>query len=238
MRERLFDFLLVIITPKIVDHDPQYWISAILFTALVMYAWLRATYSKRLRQVLNAFFTSRMNLLEREESAVSNRVSTALSFLFIVIISLFFYQAIAFGIGGVQQSFSPFYGSSGILLYIKICFLAFTLYFVKMGLIYLLGLIFRAEKAASEYIFNIFLFNEILGLFLLPVTIIIAFLKLLPPDKLIYSGLLVILVIFAYRIFRSATANQNQNISKYYLFLYLCTLEIMPLVAILKAFIS
>jgi len=238
MGKQFLNILLLTIAPRFLNYDPKYWISVTLFIAILLYAWLRSNYGKRLRQILNAFFTSRMNQLDREESAVSNRVSVALFFLFILIISLFFYQIFDFGVAVKKESFSFFYDTSGILLYVQLCLLISVLYFFKIGLIYFLGYLFKAENAASEYVFNIFLFNEILGLFLLPVTITMSFLKLLPAEALIYSGLLIIMIVFAYRIFRSVTGNQNQNISKYYLFLYLCTLEIMPLVVILKVFVG
>jgi hypothetical protein len=112
--------------------------------------------------------------------------------------------------------------------------LAFKLLVVK-----LVGVVFKVEGAVNEYIFNIFLHHKAIGIFLFPVTIALAFIKDIPPHYLVVTGWSIIAVVLVYRTLRGMLGGiQTAGISKYYLFLYLCTLEILPLIVIIKVFIS
>jgi hypothetical protein len=210
------------------------WLFALLFTVYAIYVSLRVLYSKRFRQEIRAFFTSRtVSQMMREEYALSNRVSIGLSLLFILLFSLFLYQVFAYYGYFNIETYPP------VKFYFSIVGLVIVLFALKLLLVRLLGVVFRVEGAVNEYIFNIFLHHKALGIFLFPVTIALAFVRDVPPRHLIAAGWCIVGLVLLYRTLRTTVGGiQAAGISKYYLFLYLCTLEILPLIVIIKVFIS
>jgi hypothetical protein len=102
----------------------------------------------------------------------------------------------------------------------------------------LFGFIFQNEKEAGEYATTLFLFCNILGIFLLPVVIGVAFVKQVPPVTFIYFGMFIYALFIVIRLLRGIIIGVNSiRVSKFYLFLYLCTLEILPFVIMSKLFI-
>lgn len=222
--------------PKLLNHDPQYWITIIIIFSLTLFAWLKTSFNKKLSQLFNSFFSIRVNMLNREEISVSSSVSAALSLLFLVVFSMFIYQFML--LVNNNKAFSFLYSSNPFSVYIKVFLILFFMYLLKVLVVQFLGLLFDAQPISAYYLFNIFLYNQILGIFLLPLIIAVSFVKIISPKQLLYAGIFVFFAMFLYRLIKSVRANHSYKISKYYLFLYLCALEIMPLIVVIKAFIS
>lgn len=218
--------------PLPVNH--AFWIFTLLFTAFALYVSLRVIYGKRFRQEIGAFFTSRLiNQMMREEYGLSNRVSMGLSLLYFMIFSLFLYQVATY------YGHFDFHRKAGPELYFKVFGGVVVLLALKLLVIRMLGKVFRTETAVNEYIFTIFLYNKALGLFLFPVTVSIAFVRLVPLPYFIIAGWIIVCIVLVYRTLRALLSGiQMAGISKYYLFLYICTLELLPLIVLIKVFIS
>jgi hypothetical protein len=87
----------------------------------------------------------------------------------------------------------------------------------------------------SLYIFNISIINSILGIALFPVAVIMLFTEIPDFHILIYSSLLIAGITYIYRLIRGFDIGlSHQNYSPFHLFLYLCALEIAPLLVIIK----
>ena len=111
------------------------------------------------------------------------------------------------------------------------------MYFIKITSLKVLAYVFRTEHIFSEYSFFIVLFNQILGLALIPLSAAIAFARVVNAEYIIYAGLTLILGMLFFRILRGSIAVVSRpNVSRFYLFLYLCTLEILPMALFVKAF--
>ncbi|MCK5838367.1 MAG: DUF4271 domain-containing protein, partial [Bacteroidales bacterium] len=103
---------------------------------------------------------------------------------------------------------------------------------IKLLIIRATGLLFNTRNASSKYIINAFVFNLNLGIFLLPVIIIMAY---SPINEVIYLGIGFLTVIFAYKLFRGVLIGITYtNFSQIYIILYLCTVEILPTLIITK----
>ena len=194
---------------------------------------MRTFKRKRLKQVISSFITNRVvSQFVREESALSNRLSLSLVFIFIAVFSLFVYQCFSHYLHGI------FIKEYSLLLYLKICVFIIIVYAVKVVIIRLLGFIFKMENMAWEYIFNILLFNKTLGLFLFPVTLLMTFFIQIPAQYFIFIGLSIIIVMYLLRTLRMLTVGlRSIGFSKFYLFLYLCALELLPLIILFKVFV-
>jgi hypothetical protein len=94
---------------------------------------------------------------------------------------------------------------------------------------------FNIRSAADTYIFIVFLVNKMLGIYLLPALLLMAFAK--PPFLTILITLtyFFIVVLFIYRFIIAYRPVRNEiKLSRFHFFIYLCAFEIAPLLLIYK----
>ncbi len=208
----------------------DYLAASILLFSFTLFVWLYASYFKRLNNTIKGFFINRFaNQFSRDEFSFGNRVTVFLSIMFVFMITLFVSQTVKYyyGLGGVANNFFQLnLIVSGIVLLI---------YLVKFIVIKFSGFIFHAPKPASEYILTVLLFCNTLGLFMFPVVICISFVRQISPVVFIYSGEIIIGLFVITRIAKGMLIWVNGlRASLFYLFLYLCALEILPFIIMVK----
>ncbi|MCQ2959838.1 MAG: DUF4271 domain-containing protein [Bacteroidales bacterium] len=110
------------------------------------------------------------------------------------------------------------------------------LYFFKKMFYYFLSGVFDRREYAYECVFNIYLFNRVLGICLYPIVIALAFVSsnVISPNLLLNIGYILIGLFFAFRIYREIQISLKNKISIFYIFLYFCTLEILPILLLVK----
>jgi len=108
-------------------------------------------------------------------------------------------------------------------------------YMVKYFVIFFTGWVFNAPDAAAEYRFIVFLINKLTGILFIPLLFVIAYTnddvkKIAITIALCIAGLLI-----ALRYLVSlARIRKNLNLAAFHFFIYLCAVEIMPLLVIYK----
>ncbi len=128
---------------------------------------------------------------------------------------------------------------SGFQLYTFIFFGVMMIYFFKHLFIYIFELIFPSLKSILIYNFTVLLFNISLGVFLLPLNLLIAY--SFDSLSVIFVYFTVVVIVFSYilRLFRGFLITYNYfNISIVHFFLYLCTFEILPLFVLYKIIVD
>lgn len=206
------------------------WFTLCLVIVVIAFTWIRVFYFKIFRQLFNAFFSNSItNQIVRDENILVQRASILMSFIFYMTSALFLYQVIDF------FGWSPSFLSDGFLRFLIICLsIAFT-YSFKMVLLKALGEIFGIDKPVATYIFNIFLINNMLGLMLIPVVVGIAYVATVSTTWVVWAGVVMVIIGFIYRLVRAFTIWLTlSGVSYFYLILYFCTLEIAPLVILIK----
>ena len=219
--------------PELKVLNTDYWIPGVLFFCFVVFVYLKAQYNKKFNEHLNIFFSARtLSKLSREEYALNNRFSLSMILIFILTSSLFIYQ-----LNNKYNWIQAMHGNE-IGIYIKIVLIITGLFFSKIFTLKIIGILFGKPQEAEEQIFNISLFNKITGLFLLPVLICFMFINTGYKNLFIYLVGILFVLMFVYRIVRSFSGYlSDPHFSKFYLFIYLCCLEVIPLVVIIKFFI-
>ncbi|MEW6467497.1 MAG: DUF4271 domain-containing protein [Bacteroidota bacterium] len=203
----------------------------ILLLLVLLLAVARQSNVKRFNDIMQAFFVHRSGQqLLREEYSLLNRTSVVLLIVFVFSAALFLYQlASYFGLYVLLE-----YGAASYLLF---CGIVVLIYFVKIAVLRVLAYIFKTEAIFSEYVFYILLFNQVLGLALVLITASVAFARLIDAHYLMLAGIFLVVSMLIYRILRGAfAALSHPNVSRFYLFLYLCTLEFLPMAIMVKAF--
>lgn len=218
-------------TPQLHITNYDFRITGILLLLYILFVWLYVSNRKRLNQIIKAFYINRYgSQLTRDEIAIGNRVAIFLSLFFIVTITIFITHLLTY------YGFKPF--TSNIALFsIIIAFLLIAGYGIKFLTIKTLGYIFKIQKEAAEYAMLVFLFCNTLGLFMLPLVVGLIFMRQISPAVFIHTGIVIIAIFIAVRVIRGLFMGLNSSrISKFYLFMYLCTLEILPFIILAKLF--
>ena len=221
------------INPKIKNRENNDWVTSVLLFIVAIICIINVSYRNRLRQLFNAFVSNRfVGQMVREENVVFQRLSLFLSLLFLFVTSLFVFQA-----GRFYKV--PFASNSSFINYSVILILLFLFYFLKIVAYNFLGFLLKLEKEIREYIFSVLLYNHIVGLGLIPLVIVLAFVPHIAHQGVFILGGCFFAAAFALRTLRGwANVAGNGRFSMLYIFLYLCTLEILPLVVITKLLVS
>ncbi|MFH1003970.1 MAG: DUF4271 domain-containing protein [Bacteroidota bacterium] len=210
-----------------------FWIAFLIILCVSILGYLRVEHNRRLHAFFQFFYNSGFaNLLYRERFGLSNPISSFLSVVFILIVSLFCIQINLFFVKGGYFLFD-------LLSLFIICLLLLLIYTIKILFLKLIGFIIQQKEIISEYLFNIILINQGVGIFLIPVVIFLAYGKEDIKSTAVFSGIIIIAMSFIFRIVRGLMLSRNhKNISTFYLFLYLCAFEFLPLLLGIKLFIE
>lgn len=214
----------------LISSEGNWWGTAILFFSFTLIVILRVFDFRKLMLLLNGFVrASSVSAMYREEYAITSRISLLLLLNYLLIFPYFIWQVAGF-FGAPRDGLSGFATISGIIL---------AAYFVKIIVTRILGNIFEVKEASSEYVYNILLFNKTIGLLLFPICLLLAYAHQISPEFLIWTGIVSWCLVLIYRLLRVILIGlSNSNVSFFYIILYLCTLEIIPFVVILKVFVG
>jgi hypothetical protein len=206
------------------------WFTFTLLAVVIFFAWVRLFYYKVMRQLFAAFFSNNIsNQLVRDENILVQRASILLSFVFYFTGALFLYQ--------VSEHYNwnyPFLGEGLLRLVVLLLIVAFT-YSLKMVMVKGLGELFDMERPVATYLFNISLMNNVLGMVLFPLVVLTAYVVSADAGWVIQAGIGAVIIMFIYRLVRAFMIwTSLKGVPFFYLILYFCTLEIAPVMIIIK----
>ncbi len=126
--------------------------------------------------------------------------------------------------------------SSGVLFQIMLCVLAIiSIYAIKYLSLKFTGWLTGQKDVTNTYIFVVFLINKMLGIFLLPFIIVMAFSAPAITSGAVLISLLLVSLMLILRFVRSYGLLQNRlKVSRFHFFLYIVGVEIIPLLLIYK----
>lgn len=207
------------------------WITVHLIISLCLIAYVQIYYSKRFKQVINAFFGNRyLHMLTKDGNIFRERISIPLVIVYLISFSLLMFLLLT------QYVYQPVFNLQGLKLFSVIILAVIVTWFIKNLMINFVGNLFRNYLILTDYIHTNFVFNMVIGVLLIPIVIIAVF---LPSVEMVYAGVIVWLAVYLYRIFRQVfTGISYTKFSLFYRFLYLCTFEIIPLLVLTKLVMS
>jgi len=216
------------ISPQELAKSNNGWILPILLFCIIVIATIQLVYRKKFLQIIQASWSNHQaNLLVREGSLASDWITLGLGIVALLTSSLFIYQV------NNQILNLPSPGSTSHLQFFLIIFACYSIYLIfKLLLIGISELIFLTREVTNKYLLNSLIFNINIAIFLLPILIISTYTEsaILLKITLIFIGIILI-----YKLFRSIIIGlSNTKFSIVYLFLYLCTVEILPVLLVIK----
>lgn len=209
------------------SYQPD-WIPGILIGCFIVLAWVQFFYPKRLRQILIAPFSKRhLSQLVREGDLFSERLTVGLGLIYLFIFPLLAYQVYDLLSG---QKYG--YLFSGMTVYAFITGGLLLFWTLKILLMKFLGGVFRTGQATDDYLMNNLLFNFLIGIVLLPLLVFVIYLKSV---LLLKISLIITLLLFTLAFVRGFLIGISLSRFSYlFLFVYLCSLEILPLLVLMK----
>ncbi len=125
--------------------------------------------------------------------------------------------------------------AKGILIFL---FLFFFFLFKIVG-INIIGKVFQTSSETTEYLTNYIIFSVVFGMFLFPFVFFLIYITPTFSILLIYIILTILVLTNFYRTIRGLIIGLNsKRYNLYYLFLYLCTIEILPIGISVKLLIT
>ena len=223
---------------NIIDNKNEFgsiytdWLLFLLVFSTIILGWIRVFYNKYLRDIIQAGHNNQWSkrVLE-EKNAVLQRVSFFLNIAFVLNFSIFLFLTLNY----YEIHFLNLYG---YMQFVFILGSIIAVYIVKFIYLKIFGFIILEYKAINEYIHNVFLYNKIVGLVFFPIIWFIPFIDSEYSKYFIYVGLLAFVLAFLFRIVRGIINCIKINVSIFYIILYLCALEILPVLIIYRAILN
>lgn len=210
------------------DFFTQNQLFVIYIINLSFIAYIRYTNSGFIKKTLIAVINYN-TALQIQKSEI-NKKSVA-NFL----LSLNFYISINIFSVYLLSKFSLIPENINHLLMFGIIFIVFFLIiYINAGINFLTSYIFNVKEIAVDFHRNNKIAYHALGFILFIVNILISFSSI--KNIALFSGIFILGIFYLFRIFRYIKINLAKHMNSFYLFLYLCTVEILPIIYIIKIF--
>ncbi|MBI3519797.1 MAG: DUF4271 domain-containing protein [Bacteroidetes bacterium] len=215
-------------TPIFNNKTISYWPGILLFAIFSIYVLIRLSQPKKIFKIfISVFSLQEAKQLFREDFKLTKRVSVFLGTGFILVLA-FLIQITNQYFGLILKDYSHL---EQYLFFVAVATLTYLIKFVAN---YVLAFISSNEELSKEYLFNVFLFSQTTGIILFPLIVCLQFTKY-PPEWFLYPALIICLGFYALRMFRGFILSvSEQSVGILYIFLYLCALEILPLLILIK----
>ncbi len=211
---------------KYPKDDLFYLLAGVIF----FLAFIRAVFSKYFKNLFLLFFQTSLRQKQTREQLLQNNIASLfINLLFFISASLYISLLIKYKNWSIGSYWwlALYCGIALILIYlVKYLFLLFA------------GWVFNTKEEAGSYIFLVFMVNKIMGIMLIPFLLILSFAK----TDVVEAGLLVSYVmiglLYVYRYLLSFGTFRNKlKVNGLHFFLYLCAVELLPLLLIYKGLI-
>ena len=207
------------------NKDEIFYILAGLF---LLIAIIRSGFPKYFQNIFRLFFQSTYRQKQSKESLLQDNLpSLLLNITFLLTGSLLIALLTA---GSPQVAQLPLW-----LLWLYTFATLCIIYIGKYLFISFCGWAFNVSQFAFNYNFIIFLVNKVAGICLLPLLLIMAFSQGQTYNAVVTVALSLVLLMLVYRyIVALSTVVKNLKINALHFFIYLCAVEILPLLIIYK----
>lgn len=205
------------------------WMVIIILILPGFFALLKQLFDRQLAVIVHSFFSNRvLGNLNKEDNVFTSWPFLLLFMLFGFTMGLLVYLA------AKQQQIH--FKESGPEMFLSFSLIFLLLFALKILTLRFLGFFFQVQKAVHEYISILYLTYFNASLVFMP--LVIAWVLAPPAYSKMFFVLSVILglLVFGFQLVRAFINVVSQNrFSKFYLFLYFCTLEICPILILIKA---
>ncbi|MBW6484009.1 MAG: DUF4271 domain-containing protein [Vicingaceae bacterium] len=207
------------------------WQIIILFSCLFLIAFVKGVNQNRFKNMAKSIVSEQATFeIVRGEKIFFNQTNLLLNVVYLSTFSLFIFHFLY-----LQQKIFLF--PFDFFYFLQIALFLTGVFIFQLIFNAILNFIFDTKEIQMEYIFNTSLFNNFLGVLMVPLLFLIYFTTL--QNSVFFNKfiLVVVFIVLLFRTIRYIKIGAKKNISNLHIFLYICTLEILPLIVIIKFFI-
>ena len=208
------------------------WILYLIIVLLASLAWIRVFYSSFLTTTLRSVINYQLSQnIYSDPGIVTKRLRQFLLFFYFFSVGLWLYLVFTY--------FNlSFFELSNVSLFFALLASIIVLYLLRTIIMRLTGYIFSRQSLYNEYLFHHFLINKVFGLAVLPFLLAIAYSKEPYTEIMVWTSIGIFIIALIMRVIVAISYIFRNVVSKFYLILYLCTLEILPVLVIVRVIIS
>jgi hypothetical protein len=201
----------------------------ILILGISLIAFVRSFHRKRLKLISKALVNWKFGKqIVRYEKVYTHPVNVVLVLNFFLLGGLFF----SFLILEITES------TFSLLSILSISMLGLITFSVVKLIIYkFTGWVFKSKEIVTEYIFHVNLINKFLGFVFLVLCLVLSFSKL-QHEPIYWIGITAIIISIGLQTFRGIFIGLQKSKDLILIILYLCTLEILPLLLMGKLILN
>nr|WP_321406681.1 DUF4271 domain-containing protein [uncultured Carboxylicivirga sp.] len=207
------------------------WLSGFIILAILIAGLVKLTSGKYLNDIFSSIrYQQSASKLFTTFNVQNQKPGWALSFLFILSTSLLIFEY-TMVMGRQPENISHFY-------FLLVIFGGIIVYsFLKKTIYHFVGFVFDTTTDTKTYIFNAELLNKAFGISMLPIISVVPFVDQLTATFLLKAGLVLFVLMYLVQLLRGVKIILRSPLSIFYMFLYFCALEILPLAILIKIMI-
>lgn len=212
------------------DHHPNKKdeLFYILAAAFVLLGFVKIIFPKYFNNMFGLFFQTTLRSKQTREQLLQNKLASLLMNVLFIAAGGIYIALIVKLKGWVSVDFWWLIAYASAILAI--------IYTIKFLFLHFSGWVFNTKEAAHTYIFIVFLSNKIIAITLLPFLLVLAFSTGQIAEVTYIISVFLISAMLLYRYLVSlSSVRSDLSINPLHFFLYLCSIEILPLLIIYKA---
>ncbi len=204
------------------------WLFICILILSGFYAWIRMYYGHLLTQTLQATVNNQLAL-----KTFQNNSQLQIQLDYILFVVYFFSTSLIVYYLELRFDLHP-YKLYGARLWIFNLLVLSGFFLIRLLIAMLTGFVFKRLSLFREYLYNVFLFNKMIGVLFIPFLVLLFYTRGMTAQIVFISLLLLTGMTVIMRYARALTFSFRKGVSVLYMFLYLCALEIAPLLLLYR----
>jgi hypothetical protein len=203
-----------------------------LIILFILFGLLRRAFAKYFYDLFRVFFKTTLKQRQTQEQLLQSSLAS-------VLLNSFFVLSAGLYVNFLLQNFQLVISDNFWLQYVYCAGALAAIYLVKYIGLKITGWLFNVSNATDSYTFIVFIINKMLGIFLLPFLLLLAF-----ANDPLYSSAMVISwlgigLLLIYRFILSYGALRKEvKLNSFHFILYILGFEVIPLLLIYKLLLA
>lgn len=202
------------------------WVTLVFMLVLMTLVWINLVSPKKWRLFFRSFFGVRLGRQSmRDEVDIQDRILVIALLMSSGVVALFLYQVMV-----LREVVQP-----GVLRWLELFGGVVGLLVVQFLVIRAVRGLFGVDQGTTEYSYTLLMMHVMLGLLLIPLTVVQAY-----PHQfswrpgLVLAGLVLVAGVIMFRWVRALIIGLGEGVSLRYIFLYLCAAEVLPFALLMQ----
>ena len=204
------------------------WLFYYLVFLLILFGLLRRAFAKYFYDLFRVFFKTTLKQRQTQEQLLQSSLSS-------ILLNIFFVVTAGLYLNFILDYFNLNITDNFWLQYAYCSAALAAIYLVKFLGLKITGWLFNVSNATDSYIFIVFIVNKVMGMFFLPILLLLAFSTEPLYGFTIYLSWLGIGILLIYRFILSyAAVRKEVKLNSFHFVLYILGFEVVPLLLIYK----